>query len=219
MNMTHIAQCLLFANIDAHQFTTIVECLTATEHIYQKDECIFLTGDKVHSVGVVLSGGVHVLQEDFWGRRMILSHAEPGGVFGAAFSCVQQETLSYTVEASEDSEILLLNLQKLMTSCTPSCTFRTLLTMNLVQLLSQKYVQLTQKVTHLSQKNIRNKLLSFLSSEALRTGTSKVDLYFNRQELADYLYVDRSALSRELAAMQAEGLLHYEKNYFELLRP
>ena len=219
MNMSGAAQCPLFANIDENQFKSLSVCLAATVRGYHKDECIFWAGNKINSVGVVLAGGVHVLQEDFWGRRMILTHIGPGGLFGAAFSCAQHGILPFTVTASEPSEILLLNLQKIMTTCESSCVFHTQLIMNLVQILSQKYISLTQKVNYLSQKSIRNKLLSFLSEQAVQTGSNIIKIPFSRQELADYLYVDRSALSRELSAMQSEGLLRYSKRKFELLNP
>lgn len=213
-----VAQCPLFAGIDDNQLESLLGCLAATQRAYRKDEFIFLAGDKAVSVGVVVSGSVRVLQEDFWGRRMILAHIGPGGLFGEAFSCAEKDTLPVSVAAAEAAGIMLLDYRKIVTTCSSSCVFHTRLVMNMMRILAEKNILLTQKIEHLSKRTTRDKLLSFLSAQALLAGNDTLALPFNRQELADYLCVDRSALSRELGAMHDEGLLTYDKNKFTLLR-
>ena len=187
--------------------------------MFRKDEMVFMAGDKALSIGVVLSGGVRVLQEDFWGHRTILAHIGPGGLFGEAFSCAEKNTLPVSVAASELTEIMLIDYRKIVTICSSACDFHARLIRNMIRVLAEKNILLTQKIEHLSKRSTREKLLSFLSSRVLPAGSSSVEIPFNRQELADFLCVDRSALSRELGMMQSEGLLRFEKNSFELMRP
>lgn len=209
----------LFEGIDESQLDSLLACLEAVKHQYRKDEFIFVAGGKATLVGIVLSGGVRVLQEDFWGHRAILAHIEPGGLFGEAFSCAEKDALPVSVIASEASEILLINYRRIVSTCSSACGFHARLVMNMMRILAEKNILLTRKIEHLSKRTTRDKLLSFLSAQAGYAKNATVEVPFNRQELADYLCVDRSALSRELGAMQDEGLIRYDKNSFELIRP
>lgn len=219
MNISETAKkCPLFAGIAPDQLESLLLCLAASTRLYRKDEFIFMAGDKPVSIGVVLSGGAWVLQEDFWGRRTILAHVGSGDLFGEAFSCAEKGALPISVAATEPAAIMLINYRKIITTCSTACLFHARLIMNMMRILAEKNIQLTKKIEHLSKRSTRDKLLSFLSAQAMQAGNDTVELPFNRQELADYLCVDRSALSRELGQMQAEGLLRYKKNRFELRR-
>lgn len=211
--------CPLFAGIETDKLHSLLDCLAAVKRVYRKDEFIFMAGDQATSVGIVLSGSVRVLQEDFWGHRGILAHIEPGGLFGEAFSCAEKDALPVSVIASEASEVLLVDYRRIVTTCSSACIFHTLLIMNMLRILAEKNILLTRKIEHLSKRTTRDKLLSFLSAQAVFAKSNAVEIPFNRQELADFLCVDRSALSRELGAMQSEGLINYDKNSFELIRP
>ena len=208
----------LFRDIEEKQLESLLGCLTAVRRTYAKDEFVFMADDKAEAVGVVLSGGVYVIQEDFWGNRAILAHIGPGGLFGEAFSCAEVDKLPVSVVAAENSEIMLIDYRKIVTSCASSCVFHARLIKNMLRILAEKNIMLTRKMEHLSKRTTREKLLSFLSNQAATAKNSTVTIPFNRQELADYLCVDRSALSRELSSMQDEGLIKYDKNRFELLR-
>ncbi|MDL2275701.1 Crp/Fnr family transcriptional regulator [Desulfosarcina sp. OttesenSCG-928-G10] len=209
----------LFGGIDELQLDSLLTCLRAVKRQYHKDEFVFVVGRKATSVGIVLSGGVRILQEDFWGRRAILAQLEPGELFGEAFSCVEKDALPISVIASEPCEILLIDYRKIVTTCSSVCDFHTRLIMNMMRILAEKNILLIRKIEHLSKRTTREKLLSFLSARAVSAGTTTVEIPFNRQELADYLCVERSAMSRELGLMQTEGLLRYDRNRFELIRP
>lgn len=210
--------CPLFMGIKDTQIDTLLKCLSATQRLYKKDSFIFRADSKVSSVGIVLTGGVYVIQEDYWGNRTILAQFKPGGLFGEAFSCSKSDKLPVSVISSEKSEIMLIDYRKIITTCTSSCSFHTQLIKNMLHILAEKNIMLTRKMEFLSKRTTREKLLSFLSHQAMQTKSSIVEVPFNRQELADYLCVDRSALSRELSIMHHEGLLRYNKNRFELLR-
>lgn len=203
--------------IDQDQLKSLLGCLSATTHQYRKDGFVFLAGNKAFSIGIVVSGGVRVLQEDFWGHRMILAHVGPGGLFGEAFSCAGKNVLPVSVATSEPSEIMLLDYRKIVGTCTSACVFHTQMITNMMRILAEKNILLTEKMEYMSKRTTREKLLSFLSAQSRSASSDTIDIPFNRQDLADYLCVDRSALSRELGAMQAEGLIRFEKNHFELL--
>ena len=210
------APCPLFAGIETAQLDALLTCLTAVKRSYRKGAFIYRAGETAVSVGIVESGGVRVVQEDFWGHRMILAHILPGGLFAEAFSCAQEPRLPVSVIAAEASTVLLVDYRKIVTTCSSSCLFHAQLVMNMLRILAEKNIQLTRKMEHLSRRSTRDKLLSYLSAQAVQAGSSTLEIPFNRQELADYLCVDRSALSRELGLMQTEGLLDYDKNRFTL---
>lgn len=213
-----LKQCPLFIGIDESQLPPLLDCLKMVTRKYRKDEFVFVAGDKATAVGVVLSGGVRILQEDFWGNRTILAHIGPGELFGEAFSCASQNVFPVSAVASEASEIMTINYQRIITTCSPACGFHTGLIMNMMRILAEKNIQLTRKLEHLSKRTTREKLLSFLSAQAVLTRNTVIEIPFNKTELAEYLCVDRSALSRELSAMRGEGLIRYDKKSFELLQ-
>lgn len=213
-----LRRCPLFAGIEQNQLKSLLGCLSAITRQYHKDEFVFLAGNKATAIGLVVSGGVRVLQEDFWGHRMILAHIGPSGLFGEAFSCAGKNVLPVSVATSEPSEIMLLDYRKIVGTCTSACVFHTQMIKNMMRILAEKNILLTEKMEYMSKRTTREKLLSFLSAQSLLAESNIVDIPFNRQDLADYLCVDRSALSRELGAMQSEGLIRFAKSRFELLR-
>lgn len=211
-----LAGCPLFSGIAPQEAVSLLHCLSARQRQYAKDTFLFRAEEPARSVGVLLSGSVHIIQEDYWGNRTILAHAGPGELFGEAFSCAQVSHLPVSVVAAENAVVLLLNCRKLLTVCPSACTFHTRVLTNLLQILAQKNILLTQKIGYLSKRTTREKVTAFLSAQALQCKSSRVTIPFNRQELADYLCVERSALSRELSAMKKDGLLDYRRNQFIL---
>ncbi|MGD9559898.1 MAG: Crp/Fnr family transcriptional regulator [Oscillospiraceae bacterium] len=211
-----LASCPLFAHIDAGSLPDMLDCLAARQRHYAKGAMVLSAGRALPAVGIVLSGGVHVLQEDYWGNRAILAHIAPGGLFGEAFACAGVGQLPVSVQAVAPTDILLVDVQKIITVCSSACAFHTRLVQNLLQLLAQKNVSLTQKIEIITQRSTRKKLLAYLSRQAQAAHSHRFQIPFNRQELADYLAVDRSALSAELSKMQQEGILQYDKNHFQL---
>jgi len=177
---------------------------------------VLASGKKSDSVGVVLSGAVHVIREDFWGRRTLMARIEPCGLFGEAFACAEGEAIPFSVVAAEASDVLFVQSRRILTSCPSACGFHTTLIKNLTLTLAGKNIALTQKLKHLTQPSTREKLLSYLSEQAQSARSKSFDIPFNREELADYLSVERSAMSAELSRMRRDGLVRYQKNHFEL---
>jgi CRP-like cAMP-binding protein len=208
--------CPLFLGIDGAELHTLLDCLSASKKRYKKGGFIFRAEENVTSVGVVLSGSVHVIQEDFWGNRTILARIGPGGLFGEAFSCAEVDKLPVSVMAAESAEILFIDYKRIVTTCSSSCSFHTGLIKNMMHILARKNVLLTQKIEFVTQRTTKDKLLAYLSAQARQAASDTFEIPFSRQELADYLSVDRSAMSNELCKMRDEGILRFHKNHFEL---
>jgi CRP-like cAMP-binding protein len=208
--------CPLFSDIEEADLSRLFSCLSAVQKRFEKNGFVFAADEKADSIGIVLSGAVHVLREGFWGDREILTRIEPGGLFGEAFACANVDRLPVSVMAAEESEILLVNCKRIFMSCPSVCSFHAVLIRNLTRVLAEKNVTLTQKLEHVTRRTTRDKLLSYLSEQAKLAGGKVFDIPFNRQELADYLSVDRSAMSAELSRMRDENLLRWHRNHFEL---
>ena len=220
-NFSHlksIKNCPLFSGLEETEINALLECLGAEAISCPKEDFIFSAGETLRRIGVVLSGGVNILREDFWGGRAILTHMGPGDLFGEAFACAGVEKFPVSAAAAEASEILLLDYKKMLAPCGKTCAFHSKLIGNLLRILARRNVLLVQKMEHLTRRSTREKLLSYLSAQARQAGKNIFRIPFNRQELADYLSVDRSAMSAELSKMRTEGVLDFKRNEFELFK-
>lgn len=206
----------LFSGVSPDEISTMLKCLSARQKHYKKEEFIIRSGDYIHSVGMVLSGTALIIQEDFWGKRTIISEVMPGSLFAETYACLSSLPIEMSVISDSECDIMFLDFNKILTVCTSACTFHTRLIQNFLSSIASRNLTLTKKIQHMSKKTIREKLLSYLSTESLKSTASTFDIPFNRQQLADYLSIDRSALSNELSKLQAEGILTYNKNRFTL---
>jgi CRP-like cAMP-binding protein len=167
-------------------------------------------------MGLVLSGSVNISIDDMWGKSTILVHADPGQLFAETYACIPGEPLMVNVTASEKADILFLNAAKLMTTCKNACPYHNRLIQNLLQISAVKNLALSRRSVHTSPKSIRGRLVSYLSEQAKRSGSYQFTIPFNRQQLAEYLGVDRSAMSNELSKMQKDGIVDFDRNRFTL---
>lgn len=207
----------LFGKIEKGQIGAMLQCLGAVARDYAKGEFIFLEGESLDSVGVVMSGSVQMIKEDVWGQKAILLSLERGAVFGESFVCGGGPDSTVSFQAAQNCRILLLGFHKVLRTCSSSCVFHHRLIENMVTLLARKNVLLMDKMEVISKKSIRGRILVWLSQQVQRQGSRRFTSSMGRLELADYLCVDRSALTRELGRMQDEGLVAVRKNEFELL--
>ena len=217
LNIDLLHKCPLFAKIEKQEIEILLSCLGSKKIIFEKNDFIFNAGDILTKVGIVLSGSVHILQEDFWGRRNIFTRISPGYLLGAAFSCLEEVSPPVSAMSAENSEILFIDYAKIIKSCSSACSFHSILIKNIITILAQNNVKFIEKMEHLTKPNTREKLLSYLSRQAQRNKNSSFKIIFNRQELADYLSIDRSAMSKELSKMRRDGLIDFQKNSFTLI--
>lgn len=211
-----LRSCPFFAGLNEDEILSILHCVQAVEIARQRGSYIFRAGDSTEVMGLVLSGTTLVIQEDLWGHRNILSKCSAGDFFGEPYAATPGAILNISVVAEEDCEILLLNVKRLLTACPAACDHHQKLIRNLVSVLANKILIFNDKVTHISKRTTREKLLSYLSAESLRQGALSFDIPFDRQQLADYLCIDRAAMSAEISKLQKEGLIKTNRNHFEL---
>ena len=201
-----------FKGLTDNEILSILHCVNATTISKKRDSYIFRAGDITEVMGIVVSGCVLIIQEDIWGHRNILSKCHAGDFFGEPYAASRGAVLNISVVADEDCEIILLNVKRLLITCPTACEHHQKLIRNLVSVLANKILILNDKITHVGKRTTRDKLLSYLSAESIRHSS----LSFDRQQLADYLCIDRAAMSTEISKLQKEGFIKTNRNHFEL---
>ena len=208
----------LFKNIKENELESMLECLQAVEKTYRKNDIIFMAGEPALYVGIVYSGSVQVIKDDVMGNRLILSGLATGDIFGETFACAGVDILPVSVIAKEESTVLLLDYRKVIDKCRSSCNFHNKMIENMMRIVAEKNLFLNRKLDIVSARSTREKIMKYLLYQAGEKGSLTFDIPLNRQELADYLSVDRSAMSSELGRMRDEGILNFDKSRFELLQ-
>ena len=206
----------LFSGVSEKELTAMLSCLKAERKDFPKEAFVLRAGDTADSIGLVLEGTALVLQEDIWGNRNILSKVGPGQTFAAAYACAPGSVLNVSVLAETPVRAMFLNVGRILSVCPSACSHHSRILRNLLGELAGKNLRLSEKLTHMGQRTTRGKLLSYFSAEAQRLGGYEFDIPFSRQQLADYLGVERSGLSAELGKMKKDGLLDYRKSHFVL---
>lgn len=217
MDYKFLTKTQLFSGNSEEEIKAMMKCLGATEKFYGKGNIIYHEGDDITHMGMVLSGGVRMENDDLWGNTSILAHMGPGQLFGETYACLPGEPLMVRIVASESTHVLFLDAIRLMKVCRNTCGHHARLIQNLLMSSAEKNIHLSRRIFHTSAKTIRGRLLAYLSFQVSRQNSREFTIPFNRQQLADYLSVDRSALSNELSKMQKEGLLEVERNHFRML--
>ncbi len=218
MDYLFLANTMLFQGTTPDEVKAMLGCLQAEQKTYQKGEIIYRMGDAVPAMGLVLSGSVSIENDDIWGNKSIPDTAGPGQAFAETYACVPSEPMMVSVVASEKTEVLFLNIRQILQVCSNSCSHHNKIIQNLLSVSARKNLNLSRRIFHTSAKSIRGRLLSYLSYQAIKNGSREFDIPFSRQQLADYLSVDRSALSNELSKMQKDGLLQANRSHFILLK-
>ena len=200
MNLSILARCGLFRGIETVELSPLLRRLHACTREFDKFQPIYRVGDTAHALCILLSGGVNIERCDAWGHKTLLDHITPGSVFAETYACVPGTPMMVSAVADEPSEVLFLPSETLLSSAAQDSAHSVLLR-NLLDVTAQKNLLLTRKIFHTSPKSMRS---------------DTFDIPFDRQQLADYLGVDRSALSAELSRMQRDGLIAYKKSHFVL---
>lgn len=207
----------LFDGVAEVDILPLLDCLGGTLRTYTKGSTVFREGDRPTHLGIVLTGEVRITRTDYYGNRSIVATVQAPHVFGETFACAEVETLPVDVIAAEDSEILMVDIHRVMGSCCNACTFHSRIIYNLMRQTAAKNLMFHRKLEIISRRTTRDKLMTYLLMEAKARGSHTVVIPYDRQELADYLAVDRSGLSAEIGKLRREGVLITEKNRFTLL--
>jgi len=205
----------LLEGIDYDDFERMLSCLSVKTLHYQKDDMVLLSGSKVDFVGLIVSGSVKIFKEDQQGNTSMLTELSRSESFGEVFACAGISQSPVSIQATDDTEVFYIDFRRIITTCTATCPFHSRLIENMLKLIAIKDLMLNQKIEILSRRTTREKLLCYFDMQ--RGSASEFTIPFNREELAHYLCVDRSAMSNELGKMRDEGLISFHKNRFEIL--
>lgn len=216
MVFSNLSRTAIFRNMTEEEIRRALNCLHAEEKHYRKHDYIFTAGDSVSKMGMVLSGSVIIESNDYWGKRTIIQRIGEGQYFAETFAWMPKSILSVDISANEDCSILFLSISQLRDedNCSAGCVHKVLV--NLLNIFSSKNMALSARNLQTSPKTIRERLIIYLNTVRLQKGAHEFDIPFSRQQLADYLNLERTALSKELSKMQADELISYHKNHFIL---
>ena len=207
----------LFSGVGEEEIGAMLNCLQARLCTYKKGEYVLRQGEHLDKILVLVGGKLHIQRDDYWGNRSIINMVSVGEMFGEAYVAPESGTLMNDVLAVEDSAVIFFDVKRIITVCSAACRFHSMVVQNLFFAISEKNRKLVQKLTFMTKRTTREKLIAYLSEEAKRQNSSEFSIPFNRQQLADFLSVDRSAMSNELCKMRDEGLIEFEKSCFKLL--
>ena len=207
----------LFAEVKEEEIVAMLSCLNASVKTYRKGEYVFRQGEQLSTISLLLSGELYLQRDDYWGNRNIINIIRVGEIFGEAYALPGSEAILHNVIAVDKSIVLSFDAKRIINTCSSACQFHSQVVQNLFYTISEKNRKLMQKLSHMSNRSTREKLMSYLSEESARQKSATVFIPFNRQQLADFLSVDRSAMSHELSKMRDEGIIRFAKNQFTLI--
>lgn len=206
----------LFQGIGDADRAALLGCLKTYSRAYKKGEFILLEQDHIQDVGIVRTGMVHMLKEDIWGHLTLLAYMGPGELFGETFALCPGRASHVSFQAAADTEVLFLPLDHVLTPCKKQCDFHAAVSRNLCTMLGEKNLQLMEKIEIAAKSSLREKILAYLSIQAQKQGSKYITVPLNRTEMASFLHANRSAMTRELSEMQADGLIEFDGNTFVL---
>ena len=212
-----LRKCPLFFDIENENLIAMLGCVRAKLQEYKKDETILYEGDSCNTVGIVLKGEVQISRTDYEGNRSIVATVPASQLFGESFACAEVEKSPVDIIASEVTEVMIIDIHCLMHTCSNACSFHNRMIFNLLKAVSAHNLMLNQKIEVISKRSTREKLMTYLSLQASKTGRMSFTVPFDRQELADYLEVDRSGLSAEISKLKKEGIIDCKNSNFTLL--
>ena len=218
MQVNLLREQFIFKGMTDEEIRTAANTLQAIEKSYRKDEVIFSAGSSTNQMGLVLAGSVTIESNDSWGNRTILSYAGKGEFFAETYALLENEPMLVDVVANGDCKILFLRIGDLRYPQKGVSLWKMKVAINLLYMSIQKNLQLSGRSFHISPKSIRGRIMAYLNTVSLQKNTAEFDIPFDRQQLADYLNVERTALSKELGKMQREGIIKAHKNHFTIIQ-
>ncbi len=215
-NYNKIISNKLFNNIRENDFYSMRHCLGAFEKSYGKNEVILNEGDSINFVGAVLEGSVKIVKTDYDGNESIIAEVLDGDTFAEVFACAEIFRSPVSIISTTQSKILFFDYRKIITACSSSCVFHQKLISNMLNVVANKNLYLNRRIDIISKKSLRDKILTYFYYESM--GRKRFSISMNREELANFLCADRSALSNELSKMKKDEIIDYAKNEFTLLK-
>lgn len=212
-----LSKCALFENIKENEYRGLLSCINSYIKSFKSDEYVFFADNEINYVGIMLSGSIEIIKEDYAGSRHIMDFLGPSDIFGEGIACTKKHISPVTVKTKQDSKILFIPFDKIIKTCSNSCGFHIQLIKNMMMLLGEKNYNMNRKMELLMLKGMREKLATYLLNESYKQGSLTFQIHPNRNELAEYLNVSRTSMCRELATMKDLGMLDYYQNSFKIL--
>ena len=213
-----LKKCPLFLGICEEELLRMLHCLGAVVEKFEKKDTVFAEGTEARQIGVMLSGEAESVSYDYYGNRSIINQISESDLFAEAFACAESKSLPVSIEAVNRSEVMLINCSHILHTCSNNCSVHQQMIYNLMKDLAQKTILFHRRIEVTSKRSTKDKLLAYLEIVSKEKNSRSFDIPFDRQELADYLEVDRSGLSAEISKLRKEGVLKSNKKHFELLR-
>lgn len=214
-----LEHCALFDGVRPEDRVPMLGCLGAKVVEVKKNQFVFQEGDRADTVGIVLEGSVQMIREDYYGNRSIVARIEASGIFGESFACSDTGTFPISVVAAEDSRVMLLDSRRITVTCANACEFHNRMIFNMLKIIANKNLVLNQKIEVTSKRTTREKLMTYLTAQAKASRSESFTIPYDRQGLADYLEVERSAMSTELGKLKKDGIIDFDRSNFQLLQP
>lgn len=216
MNVSFLAKTGPFRALTEDEIRAVIPCLEPREEVYGRGDLILRAGDCVSAFGLVERGCVNIVINFYWGKSILMGRVDKGEIFAETYAALPGRELACDVVADEETTVLFLSMDRLLTPCKKGCPYHSRMIHNMLRILSQKNLHLSARMMHTASKSTRERLLSFLSEQAREHGSAHFAIPYSRQQLADYLGVERSSMSNELSRMQRDGLITVRKNEFTL---
>lgn len=212
-------RCGLFAGIGREETERLLTCLQAEEAHFEKNAVIWRTGDAVRACAVVLSGAIRAESVNAVGAHSLMAYHRPGALVGDVLMATPGGTSPVYTIAAEPATVVFLPFSRIMGGCEKCCSAHRQLRENLISEIAQKFWLQRRRVRYLSTGSLRERITMYLLDRSADVGSAMFSLGGTREDMADLLCVNRSALSRELSRMQHEGLLDFYRDTFHLLNP
>ena len=219
MDLKQLKDNMFFRGMDENEIRDAFESMNGTIRSFKKGSIVLSAGEPTDTMGLVLSGSVTIENNDLWGNRTLLSHIGRNGIFAETYAMLGNEPVSVDVTVNEDAVIAFFRLRTVMERTSFRTSWENKIIRNLLAISAQKNLVLSGRSFHISPKSVRGRVMSYLNMVSLRKHAKEFDIPFDRQQMADYLNVDRTALSKELGRMQSEGILSFKKNHFKIIIP
>ena len=184
----------------------------------KKNQFVFQEGDPADKIGIVLEGSVQLVREDYYGNRSIVARIEPSGIIGESFAFSNNATFPVSVVAAEDCRVMLIDSRRIAVTCSNACAFHNRMIFNMLKIIANKNLVLNQKIEITSKRTTREKLMTYLTTQAKAHNSDSFIIPYDRQALADYLEVERSAMSAEISKLRRDGIIDCQKSHFRLLK-
>lgn len=219
ISLEEASKCPLFFGLEEKEIRSALRCLGVVEGKLARDEVLFHEGDRAKVMGCVLSGALQIFRTDYAGNRVVIRAVRPYELFGEGYACAGLEKTPASAVAVRDTRLLLVDCKRVLEPCGHDCRLHQRLLENLVRSVAGKNLELNKKIFFMSRRTTREKLLAYLTDQAGQQGGGEFEIPFDRQALADYLGVERSAMSVELGKLKRDGILDFRGPRFRILRP